>query len=107
VKRIVFIASVTIVLGGGILLLLAPDHHQDDALEHARRLVCQNNQKSIYSALLQYRKKKMERSLLILRHSYKMNTFAKKISTARVTLMALIFRPTNIILIISVILTCL
>lgn len=56
-KRIVFIASVTIVLGGGILLLLAPDHHQDDAMEHARRLVCQNNQKSIYSALLQHRKK--------------------------------------------------
>ena len=56
-KRIAFIASVTIVLAGGILWLLAPDYHQDDALEHARRLVCQNNQKSIYSALLQYRKK--------------------------------------------------
>lgn len=57
-KRIVFIASVTIVLAGGIILLLGPYYyHQDDALEHARRLVCQNNQKSIYSALLQYRKK--------------------------------------------------
>lgn len=49
----------------------------------------------------------MERSLLILRHSYKMNTFAKKISTALITLVALIFRPTNIILIILAILICL
>ncbi|MGB2807096.1 MAG: DUF1559 domain-containing protein [Sedimentisphaerales bacterium] len=56
-KRIAFIASVTIVLAGCILLLLSCDAHQDDALEHARRLVCQNNQKSIYSALLQYHKK--------------------------------------------------
>ena len=56
-KRIVLIASVTIVLAGGILWLLAPDYHQDDALEHARRLLCKNNQKSIYSALLQYHKK--------------------------------------------------
>lgn len=47
--------------------------------------------------------KKMKRSLLILRHLYKINTFAKKMSTARVTLIALIFRPTNIILIILVI----
>lgn len=56
-KRIVFIASVTIALAGGVLFLLTYEPHYDDTVEHARRLVCQQNQKSIYSALLQYHKR--------------------------------------------------
>lgn len=53
-RRIVLIACLTIAIVGAILFLLTYEPHRDDAVELVSRIVCQNRQKLLYSALLKY-----------------------------------------------------